>query len=85
MRKVFLAVFMAIVIWLSLPPLLSSHIFPLYGFIEPTASAVYTSIAALFSSLAFAALVLTLWVQKNQLQVQTERGGAGLALRQSRH
>jgi len=56
--------------WLVSPVILKTYVFSFLGINTSDISGLYTAVAALFSALAFAALLVTVWYQKQQLDVQ---------------
>jgi hypothetical protein len=69
-----LIVFVSIIlIWIFCPILLDEYLLPLLGIHPNEVGSLYTAVAALFSALAFAAILLTLWLQKQQLDNQLKQ------------
>ena len=70
MVKVVLVLILVLLVWLVSPVILNDAIFPLLDIDYSHSSGLYTAVAALFSALAFAALLVTVWFQKQQLDIQ---------------
>ncbi|MCF7485436.1 hypothetical protein [Vibrio sp. A2-1] len=70
MVKLIVTVILVILLWLLSPALISNVVFPLLDIKSDESSGLYTAIAALFSALAFSALLVTLWLQREQLNIQ---------------
>lgn len=70
MFKVTFTITLVILLWLVSPIILNKVVFPFVEIDILNVSSVYTAVAALFSALAFAALLLTLWLQNQQLNIQ---------------
>jgi len=58
------------VTWIFSPLLIDLYILPLLKIKEAEIDGLYTAVAALFSALAFAGILLTLMVQNKQLKLQ---------------
>ncbi len=70
MFKPIIVLIIIFIIWLASPLILNHFIIPFLGLGANEISGVYTAVAALFSALAFSILLLTLWLQKKQLDIQ---------------
>ena len=61
-----------IVIWGLSPIIIDSYLLPLLDIQKTELSDLYTAVAALFSALAFAGIMLTLVVQNKQVELQKD-------------
>jgi hypothetical protein len=58
------------IIWILSPALIDSYLLPILNIQEADIGGLYTAVAALFSALAFAGILLTLMLQSKQLKLQ---------------
>lgn len=70
MKKIIFILSLIVFFWLISPIFIQKLILPLLGYSSPTVAGIYTAVAALFSSLAFSILIFTLWLQKEQFELQ---------------
>lgn len=70
MVKLIVTVVMVFLLWLLSPALMSNVVLPLLDIKADESSGLYTAIAALFSALAFSVLLVTFWLQREQLNIQ---------------
>lgn len=69
MLKPIIVLIIILILWLVSPLILNQFIIPTLGLDANEISGIYTAVAALFSALAFSVLLLTLWLQKKQLDI----------------
>ena len=72
MLKAIIIITLTVLCWLFLPFLLNTYVLPIYGMQTTETSGIYTAIAALFSALAFAVLILTLISQRQLINIQKQ-------------
>lgn len=70
MLKPIIVLIIILILWLASPLILNQFIIPILGLEANEISGVYTAVTALFSALAFSVLLLTLWLQKQQLDIE---------------